>query len=61
MGADCRGRDYKGWGFMSQGVGIHVSGGGDLMRKGKGNLKVYKPKLGNSLFTITQKLSIFLF
>ena len=29
MGADCRGRDYKGWGFMSPGMGIHESGDGD--------------------------------
>ena len=28
MGADCRGRDCKGWGFISPGVGIHESGVG---------------------------------
>ena len=28
MGADCRGRDCKGWEFISPGVGIHESGVG---------------------------------
>ena len=45
---------------MSPGMGINESGDGDLLHKGKENLKVYKSRLQNSLLTITHKLSIFL-